>query len=122
MINVSELITDPDFCQTITIIRTTASWVDGRFVQGTPETIQTIGVAHEESDDVDQVMEGDRRKGKYAFYVLNPPSLYITQDNSEGVMVSDIVQHKGKTYRILDVHDDTEYGYVKGVGEMIEER
>ena len=35
-------------------------------------------------------------------------------------MVSDLVIYEGRTYKILDVHDDTVYGYVKGVGELTE--
>lgn len=121
MINVSELIHDPDFCQSFVIKRTTAQWVNGRFVQDTPESIPVIGIIHAATEkDLEQIPESDRQKGMFSFFVKPPDTLHITALNSSFSGISDTIEYRGETYRILKVWDDTDFGFVKGIGEQLE--
>ena len=121
MINVSELIHDPDFCQSFVIKRTTAQWVNGRFVQDTPESIPVIGIIHAATEkELEQIPESDRQKGMFSFFVKPPETLHITALNSSFSGVSDTIEYRGKTYRIIKIWDDTDFGFVKGIGAQLE--
>lgn len=116
MIEISELITDPDFCQKLTILRSHGKWVAGNW-QGETREMQVPGVATvAKESDLEQVPEADRQTGMMCFYVAAPETLHLTQ--SEGL--SDLVLWRGRRYKILQLFRENDWGYCKGVGVQTE--
>lgn len=115
MIDVCELIDDPDFCQDFTVIRSTGSWVNGDFVVTTPSTLTMTGVIEPmNTRDMQQLPEGDRITGALNVYTTEP--LYTTRlnqstGNSGGL--SDEVVWGGENYKIIQVQNFSDYGYFK---------
>lgn len=113
MINVGELITDPDFAQPLTIQRSSGQFAAGGF-QNTPATVATSGVvvvANEE--DLDQIGEGDRVVGAMEFYTVIP--IYETRTGAtEGL--SDVIAWNGQQYRLAKVWPWRDYGYYRAIG------
>lgn len=72
MIDVSRLITDPDFCEPFVIRRRVGKWEAGRFI-ATPEDTAVTGIVEPTSgDDLEQVPEGD--PGQRHDDLLYPPA------------------------------------------------
>lgn len=119
MIQVTEVIEDPDFAQTIYVTRTTSAWVMGSFVPQQSEQLTLYGtVTAANARDLDQVPEGDRQKGIMCFYT--PQQLYTTGNNDNHVGPSDIVTWRGNKYRIIQIFPQMDYGYCKALGAQEE--
>ena len=113
MINVAELIHDPDFCQPYTLYRQTSTWLAGRS-QPTEVAIQRSGVIiAANSKDLLQAPEGDRTKGIVAVYDTEP--LLVT---NEAGTSDEIIWHDER-YRLFQVWPYKDYGYYKALGERI---
>lgn len=113
MINVAEIINDPDFSQSFTVCRKTGSWSEGRFVQ-TEQQLSFRGIViAANTKDLLQVPEGDRVKGIMAFYSTEP--LLVT--NSTGT--SDQIIWRGERYRLFQLWPYADYGYYKALGERM---
>jgi hypothetical protein len=113
MINLSELITDPDFAQPYTIVRSSGTFVLGGFAS-TTTSIAAVGpivVATEE--DLDQVDPGDRITGSMKFY--SQAQIYETHGGSTPGL-SDTILWRGDNYRILKVFPYADYGWYEAVG------
>jgi hypothetical protein len=110
-IDVSEVINDPDFCQSFTVTRTTGHFDLGGWVAYTPETLSMEGVVSPTNpDEIQQLPEADRITGSNTFYSTVP--IYQTRDGA----VSDKIAYNGQTYRIAAVFDYSAYGYYKAIG------
>ncbi len=113
MIDVSELITDPDFAQTFTVTRSTGEWDEGDFIT-TVETFSVTGVIQPmNSKEMEQWPEGDRLKGLCKVYTLE--QLYTTQVVATEGMLSDEVSWHGVKWKILQSNDWMDNGYFKAV-------
>ena len=113
MINVSELITDPDFCQPFTIIRTEGTWQNGLFVKQETQ-INVIGVAEPVTGkDLDIQIESDRANNVMTFYTL--VELKVSPDGS----ISDFILFNGKRYKLFQVSNYSDFGYYSGMGKEI---
>lgn len=114
MIDVSEIIQDPDFAQTYSVQRDSGKLVNGRWVPNTTNFDITGVVTVANSQDVQQLPEGDRVVGIMAFH--STQLLQIT--NPEGI--SDIITWRGEQYKLLQVYPYGDYGYYKALGARIQ--
>lgn len=117
MINVSELITDPDFAQSFTVTRTVGNWDAGNFVT-TSTTLKMFGsIQPLNTKEMDQYPEGDRLKGMNKIYTLD--QLYTTQtgptEDGEDGQLSDEVTWQGERWKILNSQDFSDFGYYQAV-------
>lgn len=114
MLNVAELITDPDFCTSFKIKRKMPGrWEKGKMTETTKEIDITGIVGAANSKDMEMLPEGDRTNGLKTFYSLN--AMRLTDDET----TSDICVFEGEQYRIIRVYDYSRYGYYKAVGTRI---
>jgi hypothetical protein len=117
MINVSELITDPDFSQDFIIHRKLGSWVEGRFAE-TTTTITTIGVvAPASAKEIMQFPEGDRSSSMMVFF-SNDEIMVTHNSNEPGT--SDEIEWNDHLYRILSSNEYKDYGFYQAYGVYME--
>ncbi len=111
MLDVSEVILDPDFAQEYPIWRRPGAWVGGRWVPGTEYRVRAYGtVTVATTRDLEQVPEGDRVKGMMCFY--SDREIFTTRE--EGT--SDEPEWRGERYRIVQVAPWGDFGYWKAIG------
>lgn len=113
MVNVQDLIQDPDFAQPFTIYRKTGAWQDGAYTQSEQQLTAYGIIIAANAKDLLQVPEGDRVKGIMVFYSTEP--LLVT--NSAGT--SDQVVWRGERYRLFPTWPYVDYGYYKALGERM---
>jgi hypothetical protein len=117
MINVSEVITDPDFVRQFTVYRSSGDWVSGRWTESTPEQIVMTGVISVMSEKELQAMpEGDKIKGAMVFHSLQ--ELFVTRNGTEKG-TSDKILWRGDYYRLFNIAPYIDYGYYRAAGERI---
>lgn len=118
MINISEMIHDPDFAQVYTILRTQGYWEKGRFVS-LPETQLSVhGVVTAcNVRDLQMVPEADRVVGMMCFY--STEVLNITRSNDQEEGLSDIAIWRNEKYKLVQVLPEMDYGYYKAFGARI---
>ena len=114
MIDVSQLITDPDFCEPFVIRRRVGKWEAGRFVATPEDTAVNGSVEPTSGDDLEQVPEGDRVSGMMTFYVKQP--IYLSQDKQQ----SDEILCRGKTYKAVQIQDWSRHGFYKVIASLVE--
>ncbi len=113
MIDLSELITDPDFCQEFSIIRTTGDYQNGIFVKEETE-IKVTGIAEPVTGkDLDIQIESDRANNVMTFYTEE--ELKVSPDGT----LSDFILFKGKRYKLFQVSNYSDFGYYSGMGKEI---
>lgn len=106
MIDVSELITDPDFACSYTVYRRTGKWEKGRFTVSEPEVLKYYGAVQPATErEIRQLHIGDTEDGVMKFFTRKPNDLYITRDvsQSEEVQISDEIEFDGRMYKVLKV-------------------
>lgn len=114
MLSVGELITDPDFAQPYSVLRSTGVFALGGFISNTT-LLSFYGVITVAQDqDLDTLPEGDRITGSMLFYANGPIYTTIVGANSEGL--SDVIAWRGQNYRIAKVFPYVDYGYYKAIG------
>lgn len=120
MLNVGELIHDPDFAQPkgFKVTRTTGTWTNGRF-SGTTATIPCHGIIRPASSkDVVQTPQGDMISGEIAIYTDIVTPLYETalnhKTNNSGNL-SDEVTWQGEVYKLIKVTPFVDFGYYKSI-------
>jgi hypothetical protein len=110
MIDVSDLIVDPDFAFNFTVIRTTGKWIKGRFVLSqTPQRLRYYGsVQPATPKEIEQLPTGDQPKGVMKFFCKHPKQIFLTRDlsnvrgESDGA-ASDEIFFKGSIYQVVHV-------------------
>ena len=124
MIDVSEVITDPDLAQSYTVLRSTGSFVKGLWTEDTPTSITMTGVITVANDrELDQIPEGDRIKGAMVFH--STQVLYTTRVGTNESRkatrsgISDKIVWRGEQYKVLNVSPYIDYGFYKAIGERI---
>ena len=113
MIDVSQLITDPDFCEPFVIRRRIGKWEAGRFIATPEDTVNGI-VEPTSGDDLEQVPEGDRVSGMMTFYTKQP--VYLSQDKQQ----SDEIIWRGKLYKAVQILDWSRHGFYKVIASYVE--
>lgn len=106
MIDVSELITDPDFAAPYTVYRRTGKWVKGRFEVSEPEILNFYGAVQPASvREIQQLHIGDSEHGIMKFFTRKPNDIFITKEfsESEEIQISDEIEFDGRIYKVLQV-------------------
>lgn len=104
MIDVSELMNDPDFATEYTVIRSMGEWQDGRFVLKKKNEISCYGpVQPATEDELEQLDIGDRNHITMKFMCAYPMELFITSETENEGQFSDMISYNGKKYKIIKV-------------------
>lgn len=120
LLNVGELIDDPDFCQDFTITRRSGEWVNGRFIP-VEETIQSYGIIDpQDTSELDFTNpDGSLIRGRIKVYTHT--KMYVTHlanNPQESNYISDEVTWKGSQYSVILDNDYSDYGYYSYVCQL----
>ncbi len=119
MIDVSELIHDPDFCTTFILRHKTGDWVDGIFETTATDTSVTGVVRPATGKEIELLPEGDRMKDVKVFYTWEKVQL------AEDENASDEFIWEGGRYKALRVSDWKAHGFYETmasfIGKVVEE-
>lgn len=118
MINVSEIVNDPDFTELIVIQRTSGSETVGGIENSGTVTILTVSgvcVNPKGTKSIELTPQGAKATGFIDIYVDASIDLY-TSDTSDGYETSDVIfryygQPSQQQYRVINVRDYKRYGY-----------
>lgn len=114
LVNVSELITDPDFNQSFTVVRKQGSWESGRFVVN-ESSFTTNGILISQSNnELDLTPQGALIQGSLSLWTLS--KLYVTSQEGTpqpGNYLSDEVEYKGQRWLVRAERNLSDYGYYK---------
>jgi hypothetical protein len=117
VINVADIVEDPDLASSFTIQRTTGSFQIGGWQKNAPTFIQALGdVRNTGGKELDMLPEADRPKNALSFRTTFP--LYVTTEMD--YLMSDILIFHGEHYRVLTTRDYSEQGYFFAIGERME--
>lgn len=110
-LDLSDIVTSPEFRQTIEIIRDTGgSWFQGKYTK-TNQTIFTTGVVSATNErEIDMIPEGDRGTEMKEIHTIIP--VYTARGGSIG-LDADIVVWNGERYKVTKVQNSGDYGYWK---------
>lgn len=128
MINIAEVINDPDFAQPFTIQRDSGQFAAGGW-QPNITLVQVYGVITvADAQTLDMIPEGDRPTGAMSFYSTceiyethTEPNAYGQGGAGQGGYggaqgTSDIICWRNQNYRIVKVVLEADWGYWKAVG------
>ena len=120
MINISELITDPDFSQPngIKIIRTKLSIENFSQVKVEEEMV-VPGIITISSEVLDSMGEQFDSNSEY-INVFTLVRLYTTGNVSGEQYLSDVVVWNGQKYKVEKVLNDLQYGFCRATASRIE--
>lgn len=109
MIDVSEIVVDPDFVQSFTYIRREVVWVNGR--KEVTETLHTATgtLIPEDTEDFNNTPQQVQVSG--ALRVWTHEDLKITSKENSSDYLSDIILYKGERYLVNNDRNLKEYGY-----------
>jgi hypothetical protein len=118
MIDLSDVVNDPDFAQDFSIVRSNGgSWQLGQWVDATI-IVPCFGIIQPSTpEELEQVPEGDRVKGAMSFHsecVLFETHTNGPNDANAGI--SDIINWRGQNYRLVKVFPWEDFGYYKAIG------
>lgn len=126
MIEISEMIHDPDFEQPIVIQRTRNGKFVGSDYVGDTKIIMFYGIIIQPdgSKDIEQTPEGDRASGGTFLYLDADSEVFTTRSRYNGNNISDIyIENYGTEYeikyRINKVFDRQMWGYFKAQAERM---
>ncbi len=109
MINVAELMTDPDFVQPFTVKRFTAGYVtEGEFAQNAPQVMHLVGaIQHPKPADLARfASEGERNTAIIKVYCGQK----LRDTNGEGQQ-SDVITWRCEDYRVFECAPWMDNGY-----------
>ena len=116
MIDVSEIINDPDFCQSFTVYRDSGSWIEGRWVSSTSTLSMSGVISVASAKELNQVPEGDRVEG--AIVIHTTDQIYATRAASPAG-ISDKIEWNGELYKIIQMYPYSDYGFYKAIATRI---
>lgn len=111
MIEVGDIVTDPDFAQVLTVRRASGSWVKGQWVDDTPTEFDATGswqrVSARELVKLDM---GEIKQEVRKF--LTPTEIKVSENND---LQSDRIvwTYKNVRYKVIRVDDNSDYGYYR---------
>lgn len=116
-INVAEIVHDPDFCSTFTVIKQSAAeWVRGELQKKTTVVIVEGIVQPSSSKDLELLDTADRVNGMKTFITDE-----VTLDVSDTQKTSDVCVWKGVRYKLIQTFDYAANGYYKAIGARMGE-
>lgn len=120
MINVSDIVADPDFAQPFVVTRDSGGTMVLGIWQAAVSTLNLYGVIEPATpEELNQIPEGDRVNGIVAFWCNR--LIYETgvENNSNAGGISDTIAWNGNNYRIVKVTPWNNFGYVKAFGSRM---
>lgn len=115
MINISELIGDPDFCQPngISITRTTTKIVNHKVVES-PAEIKLVGIITIDSENEDSLLsEADLNSERIHVFTYDRLKT-VGIDKTGGIeYAADVVHFNGNDYIVRYCLDDAQYGFCR---------
>lgn len=109
MIDVGEIVVDPDFAQPFNYIRREISWQGGRKVI-TETNHQAYGIViADDLKDMGLTPQGVLTTGVITIWTHE--KLMVTSETHNGPYLSDLVIYKGQRYIVHNDRDMSEYGY-----------
>lgn len=112
VIDLSEVVEDPDMAEQFTIRRTTGQFAAGGFALNAPTDVPAYGVVSvATAKEIEAIPEGDRVNEIRAFWTTT--QMFVT--NLAGSEVSDILIWQSTAYRILIQPDYDNRGYYKAL-------
>ena len=116
MIEVIEVLNDPDLCSSWTVQRNYGQYAAGGWQTTKVTTIQAYGaVRNLQGRQIEMVPEADRVHELMTFRSTTP--MYVT-DAAQGI-TSDIITWQGSQYRVSAVKQYQEQGYVLAIGARL---
>lgn len=117
MIDVADVVNDPDLAQPFTIQRSTGMWNLGTW-QSTTNPVQSYGVITEPTvNEISMVPEGDRVGGVMVFWSAQP--IYVTRATECEGGSSDLLTWRNLTFRVLSVKRYEDYGYYRAIAVRV---
>lgn len=113
MIDVSEIIEDPDFASDYTVTRDAGEYVKGVWVPDTTDFNITSAVVPYSPQQAEYTENGDFITGEMAFY--SKQVLYTTREDG----ISDVLTYEGVKYKISHVKLWGKFGYYKAIAMRI---
>lgn len=112
-LDLSDIVTSPEFRQTIEIVRDAGgSWYQGSYTK-TTETIYTQGVVSATNErEIEMLPEGDRGSETKEVHTIIP--LYTARGGSIG-RDADMIIWNGEQYKVIKVQNSGDYGYWRAV-------
>jgi hypothetical protein len=112
MLDVADVLQDPDLAQTLTVRRAVVAVDDNGRAAETPSTLTISGVVAPATDEqLQRLAEGDRSSETIAVYTA---TRLTDGDDTHG---PDVVAWKGGTYLVKSVWDWSDYGYFEALAQ-----
>jgi len=124
MIDVTELMTDPDFASPYTVMRTTGKWIRGRFLSNAVATLKFYGPVQPATvKEIEHLSSGDQVKGVMKFFCKSPKELFLTRDLSEvesadDGAASDLIFFHGGVYEVIQVMPWGHFGWYRAFATL----
>jgi hypothetical protein len=113
LIQLGEVVNDPDFAQQFTVQRSTISWLNG-IVQSVVSTILVYGpISEVKARDLKMIPEGDRVHGARVFW--SPQILYATHATGGKGGLSDLILWNNHQWRVITVGQYQDYGFYRAI-------
>lgn len=113
LIQVSEVVNDPDMAQPFTILRSTGAWLNGVW-QSTAAELSGYGVIADPTDrELQMIPEGDLVEGAKVFWSALP--IYGTHATEGTGGSSDILIWRGLNFRVVNVQQFQDYGFYRAI-------
>lgn len=110
-LDVSDILSDPDFSEMISVTRTIKSAPIGGLTQSTTSTFTLTAVVQPAtSDDLQRMIDVERLTGAITIYAAGPDAL----------LASDVIAWRGRVYTIHQTDDWSQYGagYIRALAGM----
>lgn len=108
MIDVSEILNDPDMCESFIILRPSGQFAAGGYQQNTPKQMAAYGAVRNTSgEEMDMVPEGDRNRELISIRTVT--QMFLTSEDSSAT--SDMVIFQGFQYRLVTLKNYSSQGY-----------
>jgi hypothetical protein len=116
VIDVAELMDDPDFCQPFQVRRPSGSFDEGEWIQGPPEVINMVGIIQPaKADDVLKLAPEGTRPSNWI-------SVYCGQElriDDTDTKRSDLILWRGAVYRVMARKPWVDFGFWQVIAEGI---
>lgn len=116
LLNIAELVQDPDFQQSFIINRITGDFNNDGIFETTEQQLMFSGViSPRKTRDMKQDPQGDQIEGMIDIYTNDPIYTTVLGNVNEDSKLSDEVEWRREKYRITQVENFTDFGYYHAI-------
>lgn len=119
-LNVKELISDPDFCQSFSVTRRSGSWNNyGKFIP-INNTFETFGIIDPQDTSETDLSnpDGTLIQGRIKIYTYSRLYLTVLSTTGNEQYISDEVTWQGNQYIVILDNNYSDYGYYSYVCQL----